>query len=238
MSDTGAPLANRADFDLDPDEPTPEAWSDGYGSPAHEAWLVEMEATDVPDDRPDQPWTPCGCTARAYGGDCAHTLSAEDRGDHPDDHLPVVGEGGRRCERCNLLPEEHGAEAEAEADPDDVCGDCGHPGYDGHDMRSVPAACLTPGCHCGRPAVILNHLHSLDSAIWPEGSGYTVDVVNYEGLGLDDTTSQWWPQARWVEATQYAEMVAAMLHLPMIYPTGEVAYPTGRPLVAPKGGQS
>ena len=31
---------------------------------------------------------------------------------------------------------------------DDLC-ECGHPGYDGHDMRSVPPACLTPGCSCG-----------------------------------------------------------------------------------------
>lgn len=46
----------------------------GYGTPEHEEWLIEMERHDVPDERPDQPWTPCGCTARAYGGDCAHTI--------------------------------------------------------------------------------------------------------------------------------------------------------------------
>lgn len=33
-------------------------------------------------------------------------------------------------------------------DPSDLC-DCGHPGYDGHDMRSVPPACMTPDCPCG-----------------------------------------------------------------------------------------
>lgn len=32
----------------------------------------------------------------------------------------------------------------------DVC-DCGHDGYDGHDMRQSPPACLTPGCICGLP---------------------------------------------------------------------------------------
>jgi hypothetical protein len=32
----------------------------------------------------------------------------------------------------------------------DTCLTCGHPGYDGHDMRSVPPRCLT--CDCGREA--------------------------------------------------------------------------------------
>jgi hypothetical protein len=32
----------------------------------------------------------------------------------------------------------------------DLCS-CGHPGYDGHDMRSVPPECLAPDCECGRP---------------------------------------------------------------------------------------
>ena len=49
-----------------------DVWA--YGTAAHEAWLLEMEAQDVEDARPDQPWTPCGCIARAYGGDCAHTI--------------------------------------------------------------------------------------------------------------------------------------------------------------------
>jgi hypothetical protein len=48
-----------------------------YGSPEHEAWLINMEVQDEFDVRPDQPWTPCGCTSRAYGGDCAHTLEGE-----------------------------------------------------------------------------------------------------------------------------------------------------------------
>ncbi len=34
-------------------------------------------------------------------------------------------------------------------EPPDLCPDCGHEGYDGHDMRSVPPACMTPGCPCG-----------------------------------------------------------------------------------------
>lgn len=44
-----------------------------YGTAEHEAWLIELEREDIRDERPDQPWTPCGCTARAYGGDCKHT---------------------------------------------------------------------------------------------------------------------------------------------------------------------
>ncbi len=31
----------------------------------------------------------------------------------------------------------------------DLCPDCGHDGYDGHDMRTVPPACLS--CRCGSP---------------------------------------------------------------------------------------
>lgn len=30
-----------------------------------------------------------------------------------------------------------------------LCSECGHDGYDGHDMRSVPPACTAPGCPCG-----------------------------------------------------------------------------------------
>jgi len=31
----------------------------------------------------------------------------------------------------------------------DLCR-CGHPGYDGHDMRNGRHTCLTPGCPCGK----------------------------------------------------------------------------------------
>jgi hypothetical protein len=41
----------------------------------------------------------------------------------------------------------------------DMC-ECGHPGYDGHDMRSVPPECLTPGCPCGYPTDPA-HRHSI-----------------------------------------------------------------------------
>ena len=32
-----------------------------------------------------------------------------------------------------------------------LCLDCGHDGYDGHEMRMVPPMCMTPGCTCGSP---------------------------------------------------------------------------------------
>jgi hypothetical protein len=32
--------------------------------------------------------------------------------------------------------------------PEDLC-ECGHPGYDGHDMRQAPPRCFTPLCDCG-----------------------------------------------------------------------------------------
>jgi hypothetical protein len=54
-----------------------EVTSGLYGTREHEDWLIQMEAQDAPDERPDQPYTPCGCTSRAYGGDCRHTIVEE-----------------------------------------------------------------------------------------------------------------------------------------------------------------
>jgi hypothetical protein len=80
------------------------------------------------------------------------------------------------------------------------------------------------------PHVRLAHLRDEDPDIWPEGSGYTVDVA---GL-VPDTTSQWFPQHDWVEATRFAERVAVMLQVDIVYPTGE-RWPMHAPVLAEGG---
>jgi hypothetical protein len=64
---------------------------------------------------------------------------------HPACFLPAV-EGG-----LITLEGRTYAACATHADPD-LCPDCGHDGYDGHDMRSVPPVCMTPGCPCGEVA--------------------------------------------------------------------------------------
>jgi hypothetical protein len=81
-----------------------------YGTREHEEWLILMERQDVPDERPDQPWTPCGCTARAYGGDCAHTIDPV--WELYGGHLPAC-EG--TCDPSCPIGQERAAEARARA---------------------------------------------------------------------------------------------------------------------------
>lgn len=62
-----------------------------------------------------------------------------------------------------------------------------------------------------RPRVVVADLHVMDAALWGPGSGFTVDVRDYEALGLTDTTSQWFPT--YEPADTFGRQVAALLML-------------------------
>jgi hypothetical protein len=57
-----------------------------YGTPEHEAWLIEMEREDdrwgpepVPSTIPFYDGPGCACTVRVvYGGDCEHTVERDE----------------------------------------------------------------------------------------------------------------------------------------------------------------
>lgn len=82
------------------------------------------------------------------------------------------------CGVCGLVLIEAG---DALVAPDDCA--CGHDGYDGHDMRSVPPECMTPGCLCGQQRVIVQRIVEADGTV----VGWIVDV---EDSPLYDTSSR------------------------------------------------
>ena len=63
------------------------------------------------------------------------------------DCYPVAGTHGKDCACPTCYPIPGG----------DVYCTCGHFGYDGHDMRQSPPACMTPGCPCGNAPARLVH---------------------------------------------------------------------------------
>lgn len=112
----------------------PEDARDSEGNPVGAVAPWDDVCEDCEDGRPE---TFCRLVCGTCGGVISEHCHWTDRDECATARERSVAGTDRPIPACP----EHGPHP-------DYC-ECGHPGYDGHDMRTVPPACLTPGCPCG-----------------------------------------------------------------------------------------